>query len=207
MYYEHPLRINDLEEIEYDRDSVINMLERIREGSLSRDVLIEGHLPLAMSKVHMALETWPSLMYLADDMASEAFLAVVESVDKMIVTEVEEPYPTAYIGTSIVNRLLRLIKEEGTIRIPRTSDAKVRVVGEATESQLMTNGETTFELDNLLGFLCQDDMDREIIRLRKKGFTDREIAVQLKRSRSWVSKRRKALYQRYRDFNTELDDE
>jgi hypothetical protein len=207
MYYEHPLRIDDLEEIDYDRDSVVDMIERVRKGTLNRNVIIEGHLPLAMSKVHMALETWPSLAYLADDLASEAFLAVVEAVDKLIKTKVDDPYPTAYISTAIVNSLLEYIKSEGTIRIPKSSDVKLYIVGDDAACQLAVNNNTTFDLDNLLEFLCSDDTDREIIRLGRKGYTDKEIGVQLKQDRSWVGKRRRALYQKYCDFTTELNDE
>lgn len=193
---DHPLEISN--QLEYTDEVIYALIKKVREGDTdAREEIILGYTRLVMAKVSTWVTLFPQVSHLSDDMVSEGLLAVIQAVDELIKTgDLEKGSLVAYIHTSIINNINRLLDEENTIRIPRTAD-NGPVVGPLLNHPTLDNEYILFDFLEGLESLCLTDTEKRILHLRIKGFSDPEISKLLGISRSSIQVFRALLARRY----------
>jgi RNA polymerase sigma factor (sigma-70 family) len=146
-----------------------SLYARIKLGDEdARQQMITGHMPLVIHIVDKFIGTHPSIEYLRDDLMSEGFLALTESVTKLVVKDIDEP--TAYLY-SIVRRAVA---------------GAACTVGDrprATERDIFgPNSSNEIDLLDELDAVCLTDTDRKLVELRRAGYSFHEIAEEIGKS-------------------------
>ena len=180
------------------------LAEQLRLGcEQTREDMIVGYMPLVHSKVNKWLQFYPGLQYVAEDMASEGFLAVIRAVDT--IAKDEKPgrsNVTGYVSVAIVNAIGDFLDKEDIIRTPRSSDDKSPTVEPLSfETHSPCSGHAQegirLEVSELIEKACVTDDERAIVNLLSSGYNEREVAQQLDISRSTVNMLRMEIHERF----------
>jgi RNA polymerase sigma factor (sigma-70 family) len=154
--------------------------EKANAGTLTkeeRDELILGHTRLATV---MAKKFAKSHEYLAEDLESMAYLAVIKAVDKA----------QGRIVNGNINPWIRQV-------VRNQLRDSVNGVKEHDPYPTETETDPLFRLDEEIDDVCWDDLDKALLQRRLDGKTDREIAAELDISESAVRLRRHEMQRRY----------
>lgn len=199
--FTHQLKIPDVQ-LDYSDENVFRLIEQARLGDDgARELLILGYARLVLKKVSTWCKLFPQVLYLSDDMVSEGLLAVTKAVDALIKDgDPEEGSCTSYIHTAIINNIGHMLEDEVTIRIPRTADEGPVVVPTDDYDMAAPLTDGSFGVIDLMDSLeaaCATPLEKQILGLRIKGYTDQEIAEQLDISRASVQFYRAELIQKF----------
>lgn len=186
--------------IDYNQENMEEMAEQLRLGcQQTRTAMIEGYMPLVVSKVSKWVSIYPSLKHLFTDMVSEGYVAVVKSVDAIGQGETpENSNVTAYVVTAIVNTVGEFLSDKDLIRVPRTSTETSPTIEQLFETSLIhSNTSPTLDTEDMIAASCQTDQDRAVVDLLSRGYTEREIASQLDISQTTVHFLRIEIHERF----------
>ena len=187
--------------------------QRLVSGDESaRNELIEGNMALVIHRVDAYLHRAPQMAYYRDDMISAGIVGLCEVVDRMQKKgPVTSPKPTGWITKGIDCCISRLADESNTIVVPKMTQARARSEGKPIrpprtvsdkalvyrdDSEISGNAAAT-ELQEEILACCEDDTDRQIVRMRSDGHTDAEIAASLGLSAMTISRRRRVVFERF----------
>lgn len=186
--------------LDYNKENMDALAEQLRLGcERTRTRMIEGYMPLVHSKVNKWLQLYPTLEYLEEEMVSEGYLAVVKSINNIASGD----YPpnsnvTAYVSVAIVHTIGDFLDNAATIRVPRRADVEPPVVEQIFDRPCKTSDPSAaIEVQDLLCAACQSDVDRSIVDLLSKGYTEREVSAQLDIPQSTVNILRYEIHERY----------
>lgn len=178
------------------------LYDRVATGDIvARDRLIEANIGLVHTRVRAFLTSFPKLRYLRNDMIAAGLLALTKACERM---RLEGPVtgrnPTGYIYVCVSNaighlvereistvpdRTQRLARQKGhALRAPRHVSFGDRDIPDCRE---MVESETMAAIDAA----CQTDLDRTIVRMRREGHSDQDIAdaTDIARATIWVLRR------------------
>lgn len=192
--FEHPLGDVELPGI-LDAVTLDTLVNRLRTGDLSvANEIIKGHMRLALSVVSRYYARYNCGRQL-EDIVSVALLAVVESV-RRATSNLQDNNITPYIVSAIHSRVSNYLTEDCVIHQPHGAEGKRPVVVEELPD-VATVETSEIILWDLLSQACCNSVDREIVRLRSKGFGDKEVADAVGLSRPCVTKMRHAIETRF----------
>lgn len=187
----------------------------------ARKRMIEANMPMVLAKVDTFLKVYPFARPIYDDLISEGFLGLTEAVENLGKNG-DTTNPTGFISFHITGAIGRTVDAEypqiaedheaprrHRKRRPRCEQMPVDPVPMV---DLVVDPTAMVELRDLLEACCETDIDREIIRLRERGYqeeapdnlevcrepamTDKEIAEALNLSVTTVYMLRRAIYAR-----------
>jgi DNA-directed RNA polymerase specialized sigma subunit len=141
-----------------------------------------------------------------DEIVSVGLEGLMEAIDKYPVARAnhigDNKGITAYIAGFVRYKILRFKAEDSLIRIPQESQRRLQIkpfsVG---SSESAINHPNLAAINEILRLIATDPMEWAIIKLRRKGFTDYEVAEKLNVSVSFVNSTRKKLERRYEEMN------
>ena len=156
-----------------------------------RVALVEENLALVMVKVDAFLAQAPGFAYLRDDLISAGRLGLVKAVNKLPTGRIRMHALNKWIGRCVTREFVEMLATENVIRVPgRTSRRRCEhggdyipnpVVLHNIPETLETDGtQGTVDLEDVFAACCRSDEDRVCLRLRREGYTLREIAPRLK---------------------------
>jgi RNA polymerase sigma factor (sigma-70 family) len=160
-------------------ERLAELAAKAQAGTLNDDdkkELILGHTRLAKTIAQRFAQG--GRMYMAEDLESEALLAIVSAVNK---SQGNVHDINKWITAAIRNRLAKL-----TTRLRSEEPLNVGL-----------NKTDQFRYDEEEENLCRDEIDKKILRCRFDGMSDREIAQELGISETAIKKRRYAMQRRY----------
>jgi len=204
-----------------DREQNERLYARVMEGDdKAREEMIEGNMPLVIAKVDAYIGCHPQTAYLRDDLHSAGFVGLVQAVNTM--AEHEQPSnvnPTGYISVAITHEIARVAEKEsamGLTNIPEPEngpssggDDVPEVEHNVPESIIDANESAVqglFDLRDMLDSCTEREEERTLLRMREKGYSDREIAEALNMSRTSVQRLRKELEERFKQKCRELEE-
>ena len=203
-----------------DREQNERLYARVMAGGdKAREEMIEGNMPLVIVKVGAYIGCYPQTAYLRDDQHSAGFVGLVQAVNTM--AEHEQPSnvnPTGYISVAITHEIARVAEKEfamGLTSIPEpedrpSGDGDVPEVGHDIPDSLIDVNESAvqglFDLRDMLDSCCENEQERALLRMRKEGRSDREIAKAFSMSRTVVQRLRKELEDRFNQKCRELEE-
>jgi hypothetical protein len=168
--------------------------------------MIENNVPYVHWKVASFLKQWPTYEYLADELISAGYDRVVASVNALVGTSHEEPNPTAYISTAIFRSISQTIRNLPGNGVATKSGPTTKIFPlkphRCGKRALDSNLNQLELFDEILG-CCHSDVERQVIRLRADGNTDREVASILGTALGYVNEIRAAIYARFKERNDE----
>lgn len=204
--FNHPLEIPDDVQVSYTDECVFGFIEQARLGDdKARDDLILGYARLVLAKVGTWITLFPQVSHLSDDMVSEGLLAVTKAVDILIREgDPSEGSLCSYIHTAIINNIGHFLEDEVTIHIPRTADdGPVAIPVDDFDLAAPDAGYAMVDLMDTLHASCETPLEREVLDLRMKGYSDQEIADQLDISRASVQFYRAEITNRFDRLESE----
>ena len=204
-----------------DREQNERLYARVMEGDdKAREEMIEGNMPLVIAKVDAYIGCHPQTAYLRDDLHSAGFVGLVQAVNTM--AEHEQPSnvnPTGYISVAITHEIARMAEKESAMGLtsipepengPSSSGDDVPEVGHNVPESIIDANESAvqglFDLRDMLDSCTEREEERTLLRMREKGYSDREIAEALNMSRTSVQRLRKELEERFKQKCRELEE-
>ena len=167
MSYNHEL-MNDVRDVGNANTKEDN--ERLyRALPDSREQLIVGNMPLVVAVVDAYLKRFPSLENERDDLMSEGFLALIESVDALQgkgITNV-----SGYLGQSIGHHLTDLGRHHKLPTQQLDVDYSKRTLANVDSLERV-------DVEDLLRHSCRTAFESSIVELRRQRFTLREIGAE-----------------------------
>src|SRR5690606_9585090 len=116
------------------------LFDAVAEGDqTAREQLIRQNMPLVQYKVDVFLKAFPKYSYLRDDLVSEGYVGLVETVNKIVSGEVENTNLTGYLGLAIQESISTAIEDDALIRVPRRTQNHKKRTGEPIELPRKTN--------------------------------------------------------------------
>lgn len=187
----------------------------------ARDQMIEANVGMVISKVEHFLAFLPRYRHLRDDLISSGMVGLVEAVNLMASGEkVDEPNPTGLIGLRIQWAIgTNTLESDETIRVPTRSRKRNRVPEKAislseefsktlspaemkkVSKMLSYDPRRMLDLRETLDACCENEMEREILRLREEGYVDREIADILDLPLTTTYVMRRTMYARFLELS------
>jgi len=175
--------------------------------SAARQKMIEGNMPLALSKVESFIRSFPGIAHLRDDLISAAFTGLVKAANQMATGKARKYEgnwnPTDCLGAWINRELGELVDSEVTIHLPSRSKYRAQANGEELKAPTVCNDipecfqpapyENELEIRDLFDACCESDAERTFVAMREAGHTLGEIAVAIHKSIPTVSRLRKKL--------------
>ena len=157
----------------------------------ARETMINGNMPLVLSKVESFIRCFPGVAHLRDDLVSAGCIGLVKAVNQMAKgCQIRQPAnwnPTDYMGMAIYRKFSELLEDETTIRLPHTSKDRARTQGQELTPPCVHNTiperfevpsyEKELEMRDLIESCCTCDEDRTFIAMREAGYTFAEIAA------------------------------
>jgi hypothetical protein len=172
--------------------------------------MIHSNMGLVMVEVERFLAFLPKFGHLRDDLISHGFVGLVEAVNTMSQRLVQDANPTGLMGLCIRSCFGKVVEAEELVRVPgRTKKRKADqgIVLDTPEKEVsIFHGESDQfsydprrmqDLRETLDACCEDDTDREILRLREEGYVDREIANRLGLPLTTCYVMRRTMYARF----------
>jgi hypothetical protein len=191
-------------------DQVPTIMARLRaQDEQAREIAYLGHVRLALSIVGRYIAVMKSDR-LADEMVSAAMEAVATGLAKIMAGEMEHDNLTGYLTAKIHSYVSDVIERQPTVSIPRrtvrhqiANDKEARKLSRvdfnspAVLRAVTRREETDFEINEILDRAIQNDLDRQVIDLRRDGWTDEKIAEFLELSKTSVFVIRKGVETRF----------
>lgn len=185
-----PLRQNAERITPSDVEENVKLFNEIMAGKKAMERLIEGNMAYVVSKVAFFLADFPTFKYLQEDLISEGFLVLTRIAKKLGTVAAKDFNPQGMISRSLRNAFLNVIRSERSMNVPLTEEIESTLTYEAMSA-------VDLKLD-ILG-CCKDGLEEQIVRLRCEGLEDEAIAIQLGASKATICRTRQAIYQRYRE--------
>lgn len=182
------------------------------------DKMISANMALVTFKVQSYLLHFPQYEYLRDDLQSQGFVALVEAVNKMVGSDVEQPNPTGFLSQHIHYALGELMDRETTIRVPKRTFLENKAAGKTIhrperegtvdfdvirQQEAMIDPRDVVDLWDELDGCCENDWERSILRLREQGFSDADISQKLGIPKTTTYMMRRGIYERFLHRNPE----
>jgi DNA-directed RNA polymerase specialized sigma subunit len=160
--------------------------------------------PIVRYTVKDLLASAPGLKYLQDDLHSEGYVALMESLPKMRARweGSKEKGPIKYLSRCVWERVVQFAIAEAHLDLPARSWRRMK-------QQDKTPPRNTGPVDNRPGPVCdlvilrdsierscRDEVDRQIVELKEQGLTHREVGDTLSISIGQVSSRLRSIYNR-----------
>lgn len=152
----------------------------------ARQRMIASNMRLAAYITERFVEQHSQYAYYKDDLLSEAFIGLTEGVDKIRDKGVRDD-PTSWLSGSIRMLLSKAVR--GLVGDLQT--------GHLGGNDLAYTPDSGLETLEAIYACCEDDTEREIVRLRGLGRTDVEISALIKLPRLTVSRIRQRLEKKY----------
>lgn len=175
---------------------------------MTRDKLIETHLPLVEELVNCYLKSTPASRHLRDDMIGAASLALVVAIDSHAG---RDENVKGYAAESIRRAIHVEAQEEPAIgptarRLSQIRGDDSEDVGkfsrcESDLTQLESPCETVRDLRDQIEAACESQFDRDVVQLRSEGCTDTEVAARLSVSQPTVMRARKRIETRFDELS------
>jgi hypothetical protein len=157
----------------------------------ARKRMIVDNMPMVVSIVDKYLSVNEDCDYLRDDLMSEGFLALTGVVDALRTTHLtHERAVTSYLFTAIRNAARKAACHSA--HQPAGKDCSKR-----TMSCCSSNEEV--DAADLIKACCRTPLERELVRLRQKGYSLRVIANKLRTNYSAVQTGYTAIQDRYNE--------
>jgi len=180
-----------------------NLVIRLRQGDLSvANTIIQGHLRIASQIVGRYL-TRSGLLRKSNDLVSESFLAVAEAVS-MAKENMYDNNITPYIIATVHSYLDRFLCNDHCVRVPDSTFRKYKGKRrppsrseDSTEQIAEAGFLNSVILRDMIDKACTGTVDREIVRLRLKGLSDREVGAILCYSPQRIAQLRTAIEKRF----------
>jgi len=187
MAFKHPIMIEE----KMDFDDMDDMICLLRQGcATTRGKVIEGFIPLSLSLVKQYVGLHPHLRHDWDDLCSEAFVRIVQAVDRIMAMGVPDTdNPVGYVSTAIQSGLHTFATKKAANFTMSLGASDVITYDMDTSSEL---------LETILSH-CQTERQKMIVHLRMLGHTDAEIAERLNVDRTLIVKERASIEKRYQD--------
>jgi RNA polymerase sigma factor (sigma-70 family) len=185
--------------LDYSKENMDVLAEQLRLGcEKTRTRMIEGYMPLVHSKVNKWLKLYPGLAYVADDMISEGYFAIVRAIESIQVGErPDSSNVTAYVSAAIVHGIGEFLDNNHTIRVPRSSNKDIPTMEPIFETGSFHAYHDEIELQDLLETACRTNEDKAIVNLLSRGYTEREVGNRLDIAQSTVNILRREIYDRF----------
>jgi RNA polymerase sigma factor (sigma-70 family) len=132
----------------------------------------------------------PQLAYLADDLLSDAGMALWRALQSAPV-DLEH-----YAKRSVRNAVMKRLKQAGVLRKLPAVLAPKELTNRHDDSDSKVSPDHSGELLSRIEDCCSDPVDLEIIRLRQQGHTGAEVAKALGIDKSTVCRRLKEILKR-----------
>lgn len=194
---------------------------KVANGDMAaRDEMIRSNMGLVTWKVSQFLVFLPRLRYFNDDLVSSGMIGLVEAVNKMQAHGfIPGTKPSGLMVACIQSAIGHAVEHAADVRIPtRTRKRKEKkgthVKAPFKEMTLSLNGceeeddlafsydpQPMQELRETIDACCEDDMEREIIRLREEGYVDREIGEMLSIPLTTIYVMRRTIYARFLELS------
>lgn len=159
------------------------------------DEMVKGYMRLALSIVGKYLRLLKSKRFI-DDLVSAAMEGVVLAINDVKENQPVENY-AAHVATHVHGELGHLLRTMNSNQVKFESGMLLdydRLILEMRDDENYARVEGIIE-DNI-----ENELEAQVVKLRKEGYTDEEIADQLEVSRSTVQVIRQDLYDRVRDL-------
>lgn len=178
----------------------------------ARETMINGNMPLVLSKVEAFIRCFPHVSHLRDDLVSAGFIGLLKAVNQMAegckIKQPENWNPTDCIGAWINRELGRLVESESPIRVPHTSKKRAEMEGNEVIPPTVCNVvpeqfenasyEAELEIRDLINTCCFTEAEKTYFAMREQGHTLTEIADALGVQTHSVTNLRRKLQARIR---------
>lgn len=195
--FDHPFGDRELPKA-IEPSTLTTLVTMLRSGDLTvANRIAEGHMRLAMSIVSRYLASYNCSRQL-DDLVSVAMLAVVQAVRRAATNLVDDNI-TPFIVSAIHSAISNFLTEDSVIYQPHSAERTRHVIENELPDVATVGSDVTSEiiLWDLLHSACCNSVDREIVRLRGKGFGDSDVAQAVGLSRACITKMRHAIETRF----------
>jgi len=165
-------------------DDLIIMLNTLRQHDSKKvkDRIIQNFMGIGCS---IALSYHASTKVEADELKSVALLAIVKSVNRLHSLKHDNVH--GYITSYIHNDLRRFLEKQNKVKLQQVDS-----FDKADKNRSLS------ELRDALDFIIHNDREHEIVNLRLKGKTRKDIAEIMGLNVKTVTTSLKKLYERYR---------
>jgi len=180
----------------------------------ARTRMIEGNMPLVVSKVESLVAKYPALAYLHDDLVSAGFVRLVEAVNGIVgLPDTDSQMVAGYLGRAINNAIADEIESVSTVRVARRSLKRIKSKGNTPPATMTMEYEAiqdesgaidVFEMQDMVEACCENDDERTLIAMRVAGHTAEEIAARLGISRATIYRMLRDVQARYEAKRREL---
>jgi len=177
---------------------------------MTRDTLIEQNIDLVHSVVRGYLRQHPHLGYLKDDLLSAGQIGLCEAVDLIETSKPENA--KGFLTIAIRRAIKEAVVNEDSIKVPtrtrsrlREQGREVEVVNRVHQLDMIARTDPGLELVDVMDAIdaaCDSDFERQIVKLRIEGYTDRDIGVKLDCDGATVCRALKAIYKRYKEVTS-----
>lgn len=188
----------------------------------AREEMILSNMPMVTRKVTAYLQQFPQCKHLKDDLLSQGYVGLVTAVNNMVGGHIEEPNPTGFMSLHIHHEIGELLDYESAIRVPKRSFLRKKKADpdfEVPTKEASVDAQYTLERDGLvdprsivdledeLEACCESDVEKQIVRHRREGRKDDEIATILGLPKSTTYVMRRGIYARFLERNPEIKGE
>jgi DNA-directed RNA polymerase specialized sigma subunit len=207
---EHSVAVGRTEPFTVEQnDEVYNRL--VSGDTAARNEMIEGNVALAVFRTDTYLRSNSQMAFYRDDMIGAALVGLCEAVDSMQKRgRIRSPKPTGYITKTIDQHIQVVVDESNTIVVPSKAQQRARAKGTPIQPPRVVSEKAAASVgdpsqrDKIAGddlheeilTCCLDDVDRQIVTMRKENLTDIHIGGVLGISQPKVLRRRKAIEER-----------
>jgi hypothetical protein len=206
------------------RESNDALLPRVVAGDAAAiEEMILANMAMVTKKVTTYLEQFPQCNHLKDDLLSQGYLGLVAGVKSMVGQKITDPNkevnPTGKMSQYIHYYLGEVLDVESAVRVPMRTWQRKRDNGHTIDVPTKESSitvEHVFQkeaaqdpravvdlLDEIYG-CCENDTEKEIVRLRTEGRKDDEIATILELPKTTTYMMRRGIYQRFLERNPEI---
>jgi len=172
----------------------------------ARQQMIEGNMPLVISKVDSYIHFFPQYEFLRDDLTSAGFIGLVNAVDRIAKVGDKMGAPVDYMRVSTIRELGILAETENVIYIPRDALREAMANGERItvgavsgvdpDTCACPSEEDVYDLRDLIQACCGCDEERTFVRMREQGYKLKEIAAAVNMPISSLHVMKEDLYRR-----------
>jgi len=183
-------------------------------GWAAREKMIHSNMGLVISQADHFLVFLPQFKHLRDDLISNGLVGLVDAVNKMS-EEVPGANPTNLMSLSINSALGHAVQKEETIHIPNTTKRRRKKEGQPIKPHERVTSFDDSNMDQMFSYdprpmrnlretldsCCENETEREILRLREEGHVDREIADILDLPLTTTYVMRRTMYARFLELS------
>lgn len=174
------------------------LLQKTRDGdSKAAEEIICGHIQLVVTIVNRYIGTF-GCEYLADDLDSAGVLGVVIAVNKIMEGYCSHDNVTGYIVRYIHGELAKCLRKDSPVPAPKGH--KIQRSLSLLREEMYNDSQDMVILMDALADVCKTEEERQVVDLKIKNCTDREIAHKLEISKTSVQRIRDTLRKRYQEI-------